>query len=363
MKRIFVCDTAFQVFNCCNLAYHSDRSNCDTDICIVDQFQNANELCKKIEETKMFHKVYLIKRLKSLRCKPINWAWMLIKLILPSVTIRHSLGEQGKVEDFLGYQEVYACYFTEFIAAVMGKNRNASFYLVEDGTGTYTGDILRNPFGKKYEIISRVLKLGYTLAKPKAIYVNNPDVCKAKIVAEIISLPACDIAFLQWARRVFIISSEGYYNKKLIWLTDVTDDNPKMMIVEDKCANILVNYHDIVLVRRHPREKTKWKYDYLSLDLSKDMWEIKISQEDLDKKILFALFSTAQFSPKYIFGKEPYLIFTYKVFPNIIVDKTEEEMDNMVMDLKKAYSEKSKVYIPRNMVELTSCVDELLETV
>ena len=72
-------------------------------------------------------------------------------------------------------------------------------------------------------------------------------------------------------------------------------------------------------------------------------------------KVLVSCASTATLNPKFMFGEEPYVIFTYRLYSNYRQNGVERD-DWIANALIEAYEDKSRVMIPNSMQELKDMI-------
>ena len=77
-----------------------------------------------------------------------------------------------------------------------------------------------------------------------------------------------------------------------------------------------------------------------------------------NEKVLLSCASTATLNPKFMFGDEPYVIFTYRLY------NTEQpngnERDNWIANaLIDAYEDKSRIMIPNSVEELREMISRI----
>ena len=76
---------------------------------------------------------------------------------------------------------------------------------------------------------------------------------------------------------------------------------------------------------------------------------------DLDKKVLITDGSAAVLHPKYIFNKEPYIIFTYRLMSKVKNNLKKRYYE----DLYVAYADNTKLYVPENLDEFKNVIFEI----
>ena len=61
MKTAFVCNTPYQLMNVINIFINNvENTRTNSDLYIVNRFQNANKMMKKIQDAGLFSKIYFV---------------------------------------------------------------------------------------------------------------------------------------------------------------------------------------------------------------------------------------------------------------------------------------------------------------
>lgn len=85
------------------------------------------------------------------------------------------------------------------------------------------------------------------------------------------------------------------------------------------------------------------------------LWEAQIAKIEQDASLmLIGAGSSAQVSPKLIFGQEPVIVFTYKLLP--LETSMVSSFDKMAADLLEMYGDRSKIYVPTDIEALKGLV-------
>ena len=134
-----------------------------------------------------------------------------------------------------------------------------------------------------------------------------------------------------------------YRKKTAIYLTLPDNVSEKSKEIERRILLLLEKLTDNrVSVKLHPRRNSadfSWINDLL---LPQSMWEAILIEGMVDEhSVLISPCSTAQTSPKLFMGLEPYLVFTYQVFP--ASDMPCSSFNTTISDITHAYSDKTKV--------------------
>jgi len=108
-----------------------------------------------------------------------------------------------------------------------------------------------------------------------------------------------------------------------------------------------------LIIKEHPRfanaENTLASYisnNEIFIDQNNYLFESVYPQIGIESKVLITNHSATVLHPKYMFGLEPYVIFTYKLFEN------PEKWDLFALDLISEYTNESKIFVPNSFEEL-----------
>ncbi len=206
----------------------------------------------------------------------------------------------------------------------------------------------------KTRLFYRIFKKGVYGLKPERIYVNNLEMCKSVTNTKFILLPFItgETDWIDFLNNVFLENSKNdLQNKKYIYLFQPLEELLETSAYEDYnkiLDHLKTNHKSQTIVRKHPREHDQ---DYRGLDvsLSNSMWELFCLSSLSDKQVLISLFSTAQITPKLLYGKEPRLIFLYHLVPTSLTNERIENIDKFVQDIREKYRDKSRISIPTTM--------------
>jgi hypothetical protein len=160
-------------------------------------------------------------------------------------------------------------------------------------------------------------------------------------------------------RSLWEYHNDGYYKShKLIGLfSPVQDDDAELglELFQNEMAQTISTICKNYLVRLHPRQRAE-EYAGCEIDGRRDMWELVCSDQITDDHVLLSFFSTAQMTPKMLFGTEPTLIYAFKAYPEGCTGEKEERIWGMLERLKASYQNKEKIIVPNTPEELWECV-------
>lgn len=363
-KRIdaYFCDTPLQTLNVLNLRLHQmeEEPQSQAELIMVDQFRTANKLFDGIKKSGLFREAYLLPQEDRQKCTSSlrRHIGVTVDFLLPKQLLqRHGLDVQCIQNR---YTTIYGAVLTHFLSALHKLNPQADFILYEDGTGSYSGNVVNKGSKKIYRAISSLIHAGAYAVQPKALYLNNPDAYKAEAICEIRQMPRMSDQLLRLAESVFGYQEDtADQNRKIIWLSQPSDGVPESYALKQKMADALKPFADQVLVRLHPRDKELELYEAFSLDKGENMWELVLLNQRMDDRALMAYYSTAQINPKLLYDQEPYLIFMYH-YAGYQSPVPTDDIDRMIENIRSLYRQPEKIFVPETKDELTAVLDKLL---
>lgn len=247
-----------------------------------------------------------------------------------------------KPKYLLNYKNVFVAYSGGYIeSCIINASKNSVLSFFDEGLGSYVRqDILsvddevmkRNEYvEKKHPKLTLIGNIKPLFEWDNVIYFNP---VKGRDGVSY---------FAQLTYYMDCVSDKDLENNRLIYFsqpwkkkTDIV--NKDFNEIEMKVRNI-INEHNGML-RLHPRdkeEKTKGR-----IDPGSSQWELRCGWELTDDHILVGAFSTAQFTPKWLYDKEPFVIFTYDM---IFKEQSEfkNRVNEMICEFAKTYRNPDKV--------------------
>ena len=114
-----------------------------------------------------------------------------------------------------------------------------------------------------------------------------------------------------------------------------------------------------MILKKHPEHDVD-RYDYLTLeseypnlviDEGNYLLEALYASLTLNEKVLITRDSSSVMYPKYMFGKEPTVIFTYRLYEDYYRQNS-DMLDGLSRNLRSIYSDDSKIFVPKTPGEL-----------
>ncbi len=355
MKTAFVSNSPLKILNTINMVVNNvENTAANTDVFVEMWFKNAEELCNKLEETKLFNKVYRCYRNENVKLDRLFDTLSYSKILCGYNFSDNSFLHEDYDQLFVGDRGL--------LGVALNYKNKPKVYIYDDGIITYSGNCIIDERTYKYPFINKLLKSDVYAFDIQKLYVNNKEFCKSTISKNIEQLPVLnkDNKAIDIIKKVFSYNSDSLLkDHKLIILEQPLESRENYNGV--KFIDIIKQL-DIKsfnpLVRLHPRQKDL-VYEDIDMDNINNMWEIECIENITDKHILLSFFSTVQFSAKMLGNKEPYVIFIYKLLLNRLDGNEIPWFNEMIDQLKEKYSDSSKIFVPENIEELKDIIERL----
>lgn len=351
-RRAYVCDTPYQIFNCLNIAYH--ERDCVSDLFLVVRPAILPGLVENITKSGLFRRVYrFVDEQKGAHEWGVVWDFKRMDAYLePRKTLRRTIREEYG-PDSLRYDEIYSAVFSTLAVCLKKVNPQATFCLFEDGTGSYSGNLIDHTTNWKHKLFGKVFRSGSSSVKVERLYVNSPRLCESVAAEKIEGLPKFTEEFLSFVSGVFSVSLENLtrYRKPLIFLTQPNELNFPLRITRE-VVEVMEAFQEDTLVRAHPRDNDADLYSAFEvMARNGPMWELLAAVSDMDDLTLIGTYSTAQITPKLLFDKEPSVIFLYNLYAQMAEKSMLSDWRKMTERLRVIYSHPEKIHSPKTLRE------------
>lgn len=112
---------------------------------------------------------------------------------------------------------------------------------------------------------------------------------------------------------------------------------------------------DRLKIRVHPRRLKSDFDEFGTAIIGDEFWELLIAKGEItEESTLIAVASTAQMTPKMIFGVEPRLILLHELFP--VFEGTFTGCSQIERDIKAMYSKPEKVMVPKEITDIETLI-------
>ena len=345
--------------------------NSDSDLIIFRRTKDFDDIYKKLAFNNLFSSVSLFDSFEGKSRISLILIYLFPKLSRNFVKIASS----SKSMNYSNYDEIYSQNWL-YAAYLALTNPRANIFLIEEGLSSYTSRVheveKRSVFYKAFSLIFYKGKLHERI---KGIYLHKPEYLKSNLCAYPIKNVGNDyLYYLNIMKKIFLYEENFQYkNTKYIYLGVPFFGLRDLAVVPSEARKnvetvsqaivekIFYNLSPLsVLYRKHPLEKIdgnaiKKQYgNHVLLDEKNKMWEMQCQDHVNDHHVIISFFSTAAFSPKLVFNREPVVVFLHKMIGIKLLNA-----DAIIDDLRTSYSDPSKVFEPADMNSLMDYLNKL----
>lgn len=341
-----VAGTPYTLMSAINLAVNVLPRDSMKDL-FVRSMNSMDEYILRLKDEKLFDHIYIFKMHK----KENSISYYLHDLkqaMLPKAYLEEIIGEDFELAE-KNYQYISISSGFDVEMALVRVFPKAKHIAIDDGLGSYVGDIVHD---HKLSWIWRVFGRNNKKIRPEILYINNANCCKSTMCTQKKSLGRTKQSDLI-IDRVFSSEDMGNYNGfEGIFLSQPLEEagfssDVTMMIL--KMLSEAVG--DKIAFRRHPRDFGQYEMSIPEVK-SEKLWELICRDEIDDKMCLISTCSTAQIVPKLLFGKEPKVIMTYKMYGLDQSGKLYMKCLEVEKILKEMYSSPDLIQTPHSVMEL-----------
>jgi hypothetical protein len=348
-------NTPYQLMNCISYVYNNvEDSYGNSDLYIMFNEKYADDIKIKLSNTNLFNHIYTIPVCSKLSHGATYYFKSLIYILYPKILFTKVLGDSFHLD--------YTCIMTSHPAPVVASlarlSKKAYIYYYDDGIGSYYGELIRSYKSNILRYFMKIINLNIDLFVPRRIYINSEKFCCSKYT-NINKMPAI-ISCIPILDEVFSYKPSYNYASKIIFLTTIMTKNGRReyeQIEFDIFKFLMRKCSGSFLIRKHPRDMHVYKREHV--DLVNNLWELEAYHSIGSESVLISYFSTAQFTPKILFNKEPALFFLYGLFRDYIGSEMASIYDQLVGKLVDVYNDKQKVIIIENIEQLRLILEKL----
>ena len=346
----------------------------------------SSELIAAVKSEHIFENIYCMDPLN------INYNKLLFGKIkhIRGLFVKRALRKAYRaLLDKLCYEKEYtrvitSWFYTENVYLIdywAHNSKQLPITFIDEGTGSYclNKKDMYYPFSlirSRKEQLKKLWNEGALVRKYSrnvdSICLYRPDYCRPDIDYKKYTLPVIDpetnpimhrvlcscigldyTHFIRYNKRDIIYfttySTEGveFDKRSLLYLESIIDKGGERNVITkvhtgntNHCENFAKSYEDKIFVDRE-----RYIFEGLYAQL-----------EDQENKVLLSCMSSATINPKFMFNKEPYIIFTYRLYDGYRQEGVERD-DWMAEKLIDAYEDKSRIMIPNSMFELNEMIE------
>jgi hypothetical protein len=337
----------------------------EADLYLFGKFPDYDRITDRLRKYHVFNKIVAVDCSKFRSLSQIKALWQ-------------TINSRRSVSSFLPSEVNYDIMYSSSRAHVKllmrkeleRRNPKIKFVLFEDGLGTYSAQSHVLNSSRLRRLVETICNWNsFAPQRTKMIvthpeFVELPQRLKGVIVEKMPlfnwSTENCDMLL-----DIFSVHKDELIDERVV-VFDVTRGVYKNNLdvdvcLLDECYKLLkekFSYHDVIC-KPHPRSRQKSRADLKEYQKKGAPVEILyVGMPDLEDRILVGTFSTALFTPKMLFGKEPVIICLHKmVWPR------NTEIPPLFSKLSRMYQHKDRVMVPSNLTELSKCLDKIKNVV
>lgn len=359
-KFAFAVDTPLQTLNCVNFVLNDTKgSKGNSDIYIYHQFKGSDELSVRLKDSGVFNNVYdvdVYKKYPSILNKFVT----IFRLFLPARAIRAAARQKIPMSK-KSYAYIGVSFPTSFTTGLHMAYPRAQVLLIEDGTGSYFGNIVDDYATGIFKFIDRFFFGNELSIQPSEVYLSNPQLSKNQIDSKLCRLEMIQKENLGVIEKVFDYKQNRLYTEnKAVYLTQPLDEKVGFIKENEKKIEDMLSaaFPSDIVARIHPRHFGA-VFENMCPDTFANLWELECVEQITDENILIGAFSTAQFMPKLLKNAEPTIIFTYKILFNNLTDDFWQGTQKFIEDFKTLYSAPQRIHTPETLEELQQLLNDL----
>lgn len=359
MKKIaFVCETPYHLTNAVKIIFGiPEYRNSEVYLFLGNKFHDAKNVYNTLIKLDIFKGIalYDYNNINNQRYGRF------LELFFP----RKYLSQLCNNSPFLSlhFDYIFQPAYLYFGVCLLRIKPKSKYCMFEDGLATYFGAEVMGIYSRLRRIIWWFQNVDRIHLRPSSLFLNMPELYGKKNGSNLClnKIPDFDFEMKNLLYGIFnFVDNQLYHKYNLIYLSQPFLKNnfeDKNFIRRNEIFQSIskVSNGDLLL-RFHPREKILHDLELESENTQN--WELTSLNSITDSKILITSYSTAAFVPKFLYNKEPYVVFLYKLFeyPEYEISSIE----TMVRKLKNVYSDKDKIIIVENIDDLDSTLKSLI---
>ncbi|NTK91234.1 hypothetical protein HQ677_12100 [Enterococcus faecium] len=359
MKIAIISETPFQLYNAINLICGFQK-DVTIDLYISIFLPKMELYANRLSEKKWFRgNVIVLTPADNLLERIRRY---ILRGVSPKCALKSAMQDK-KIRCEKEYEEIYMGCPNPLSFNLANAYTKSSVIFYEEGTGSYHGKIGTSVMSKRLKLQQMLTNKGPEKIEPKQLLLYEPQLCRSEYKTQLGQLPkiSAESETYKKMKDVFcydIDVEEQYSINNVVYLGQPQypyyngDYDVSIKMIEEE----LMRFNERVIYRPHPSQNEIDHFKHV--DISRSQWEVLsgILSED---KVLIGICSTAQFTPKYIYDKEPVLIFTLQIFDNYCPVETKVQLLEMIEDMKSIYKHKERIICPKSVQDLSIILEGL----
>lgn len=361
-EACFACTTPYQVMGAISITI---QEKLEADIYIFGMFSGYKDVADRLGKQNKFVNVYAVDADKF-RAPGRKGAFL------------QMAGCRNTVAAFLPDDVVYASLYASSRAHIknlllhelLRRNSDLQVVVYEDGLGMYAKDSHVLNTTKVRGIAEKLL--GWDLYKPSrmSFMVNMPDLFEKP--EELRQCEVKQMPRLPWNADdrllfmgIFGTNDSDIIREKVIIfdsLRGFDSERDRKMYMLDACFNYVARSFGIsnVIMKPHPRSRKSTSANVSLYENTSVPIEILYAgMDNLDDRVLITYASSAVYTPKMFFDREPWVINLFRICDNI--DGKVSEWEGPYRKFKGIYRQPEKVMAPETEEEFYECIKRIVQ--
>lgn len=351
MKRLLLfCDTTYQLYTILTIIF-SSKESINADLIVKHGFSDSYKLIERIKEKNIFNKIYEYQVHDSDGSKLSKKIEDLKKLILSREWLKRHL-----VFAFDKYDRYYAANLDDNVAlALYATTQFSEFYLFEDGTGSYHGNIIEDYMNWKRRGLLKFFHPCKRYFRIDGMLLFAPEISISTACSHYMKLESIEDDRLS---DIFEYKENKLYENKIVFLDQsYALDRPNVITNQRKVQDELLRkrlnpFIEQVVLRPHPR-MPEGSIDVPVVDTIRNFWEIECVRQIRECNILLSIYSSAAFQPAIVAHEFPTLVFLYRIYRFLYsedqINQIEKHIERFTQQL--GYT---NVYVPNTWDEFST---------
>ena len=353
---VFACTTPYQVMGAVSIV---SAEKTEADLIIFGMFDGYEGLADRVRETGLFRAVTAVVP-EGIRAPGHGNA------------LKQMLTARKTVRPFLPEGKAYSRYYSSSRAHIKNillhelvrRNPDLKIIIYDDGMGTYAGDshvLNTSRLRKKTERL-----LGWDLYRPERMeyrvyepaLFTRPKGCEACPVSQMPKAGA-DPRTAETIARIFQVTPADSIREKVIIFDPLRSaDRGGILPVIDSCYREAVSVfgRENVIIKPHPRSVKQPETDakiYSRTGIP--MEALYAEMPDLEDRILITYASTAVYTPRMLFGKEPRVIALFRITDGETGSEWQPQFDKF----SRAYTDRARIAAPESMEAFSRLIRDI----
>ena len=358
MRYLYYCNSTYQLLNILNINWHRKNAGFENirdykaDLFVLNTFEGAEQISKIVKEKGYFSEVFLIEKTFN------NGSFHLLATIADVLSPTYYLkGKYSilKKDIYQKYDVIVTPKYSTIIDQIWRMNKRARLQLIEEGIASYCMNIPLYPRSRIYKTYNSLFRKK-DFSDYEALYLIEPELYQSKNKDRIVKIPSFDQRFFDELKIDFSsFCNKEKLGKSIYWMSQFLNNRLFNESVVEPLLYELNDYKEEVLFCQHPRTHMDNVNNYEEADPDQ-IWELQLlNMPGIDDKLFISIHSTASFTAKLLFDKEPFLIMYYRLGDKDVT-KVTDVFESAVKKFKESYSAPAKVMIPETIEEFKQCL-------